>query len=354
MRRALVISAGFVLVAPVCLQHWIGMASASSPRVGSASSPTKNTGLPSAAVLELGSAPEHSDLAALMAEHLSTELENSGKARVLERRQVAELLRQQAASGGGEVSDAQAAKLGKRAGASWLVTGRLSRMGSGFRVEVNLVDAASAKVLATASTRFSGRGAVELAAREVVAALLGEEKAPALDETRLLQAAEELSRRIGHRFPKARSRIISMSPSGWATLAGGFSRGLVSGLRMDVVRKDFVTGEREVRGYLLVRRSDHASASGPTRALGEPLGIGDEAIGRELLVKVSSSLPEVADAMTGSLAEITHFEIPAKGQVNLEIQVELSGSTAGARRLTATIHDREGHFLDRIEGMLRF
>lgn len=345
MWRSLSIAAGIVLGAHLLVGPDSGVALAS---------PQSSKGrLSTVAVLELAAAPEHSDLAAWLAESLSTELENSGKVRVLGRTQVANLLQRQAAVGGGDVSEEQAARLGKRAGASSLVTGRLSREGSGFKVELSMIDASSAALLSSASARFNSRDAVPLAARELSAQLLGSEQPLAIDAERLGQAAQELARRISHRFPRARTRITSLGPTGWALLAGGISRGLVPGLRMDVLGKDFVTGERELRGYLLVRQSDQSSASGPSKAITEPLRVGDEVVARELVVRVSGDMPEVLEAMEEALRGISHFEVGEGSQLNLDIQLEINGSATGGRRLGARILDRDGNELDRVEGMMR-
>lgn len=310
---------------------------------------------PSVAVFDFASGPEHGELSSLLADAVSGALSSSGKVAVLERRRVAEVLRDRALWDGGELDDASAARLGRAAGATRLVLGRLSRQGSGFRAEARLLDAGDARPLAAAEALFKTREAIPIAARELAAALFGESHHAAFDEARLREAAEELARRIGQRFPRARTRLLSVDPQGWATLSGGTARGIVPGLRMEVYGRDFVTGERELRGYLLVKESDREGASGPSRALTEPLRVGDEVVSRAVSFRVEGGPGPAAKTLADALRAIGHFA-SAEGiePPVLSIVLETQGQTSGGRRLRARLADRSGTSVDEVESSLTF
>lgn len=332
-----------------------------SPAAVHASSPDA---LPTLAVLDLTfSAPEE-ELAATAADSLNAELIATKQFTIVERRKIAHVIREQALGMTGVISDETAIKVGNVVGARLLVIGRVSRIGDLFRIDARMLDSETGKVVSAAHSDFADRTNLDLAVREVVRGLaptpgskgdgtparVGALATPdvVVDPARAKDAAADVARQIGEKFKPVRAHIDTVDESGRATFkTGGLF--VFPGLHLSVYGTDSMTGDRELKGYMLVQTVDPGTASGRTTSTTEPCAGGDEAVALPFKAKVRGPSVDGVKALNVAINSLSAFSMDAPDATPIEVQFDLKGAAVGSRHLTVRVYDNSSNLLGTFE-----
>jgi hypothetical protein len=324
---------------------------------------------PTLAVLDLAFSPADEELASAAAESLSAELMASGKFTLVERRRIASAIREQALAQSGVVSDESAIKVGAVLGAKLLVVGRLSRLGGLNRLDARLLNSETGQIVAAAHADFKEPANLDLAARDVVGQLTSAGTAPsasaaagktpivapdtALDPVKMRQAAAEIAQQIGRRFQVIHSHLDSVDEGGRATFHtnGAF---VFRGLHISISGVDSMSGDRELKGYMLVDSTDSGIASGRTTSKTEPCAGGDDAIGLPFTARVHGPLLDAVRELASALYGLPQFDRDAPDATPLNVQFDVSGSAIGDRHLRVRVQDKDANDLATFEGTVSF
>jgi hypothetical protein len=333
---------------------------------------------PSLAVLDLSFDPACEELAVTAADALNAELLASKKFTLVERRRIASAVREQALGQSGVVSDESAIKVGAVLGAKLLVLGRLSRIGSLLRLDARLLDAQTARITATGRSDFTDPVNLDLAAREVVRQLTSTDspattagqstagKKPTADATtgtgaagvvvdpgKAQKAAAEIAQLVSRKFQHLHVHLDSVDEQGRATFnaTGQF---VFRGMHLSVYGVDSMTGDRELKGYMLVDDAESGVASGPTKSTAEPCARGDDAIGLPFIASVHGPSADVTKALTSALNGLPQFASDAPDATRLEVRFDLTGAAIGDRRLSVRVLDKDANVLATFDGTVPF
>lgn len=156
--------------------------------------PSPSAHLPNVAVLPLSSQGVDSASAQVLTDALSDELLKSGKVRVMERSQMAEVLKEQGFQNSGSCDQSECAvQMGKLLGIEKIVVGSLGRFGSTYTVSLRGVDVATGEVVA--SVRKLQKGEMDAILTDL-----------------LPPVAQELATRLSGGTPAKDSSVVAVKP----------------------------------------------------------------------------------------------------------------------------------------------
>lgn len=323
--------------------------------------------LPSVAVLDLTHTPAEEELAVNAADSLNAELIASKKYNVVERRKIAHVIKEQALGMTGAISEETAMKVGALVGAKLLVVGRLSRIGDLYRLDARILDAETAAVITAAHADFKDRLKIDLAVREVVRGFIGgagsapvpakagsaSTSVPAasadiiVDPSKARDAASDIAKQIAAKFRQVKGKLDSVDEAGRGTFKpnGQF---IFPGLRLTVHGMDEMTGERGLKGYMLVQDADPSAVTGRTTPTTSPVTSGDDVVSMPYTGKVHGPSSDATKALSAAINGLTQFS-QGKDATPLEVEYELKGTAVGDRRLTVRVLDPQGNILGTYE-----
>jgi hypothetical protein len=325
--------------------------------------------LPSVAVLDLTFTPAEEELAVNAADSLNAELIASKKYTVVERRKIAHVMKEQALGMTGAISEETAIKVGALVGAKLLVVGRLSRIGDIFRLDARILDAESAGVVTAAHADFKDRTKVDLAVREVVRGFIGGAGSAAattktdgkggtstaavsapdiiVDPSKARDAAADIAKQIAAKFRAVKGKLDAVDEAGRGrfTPNGQF---VFPGLRLKVSGLDEMTGDKGMKGYMLVQDADSSSVSGRTTSTTSPIAAGDEVASMPYMGKVHGASSDATKALSAAINGLTQFS-ESKDATPLEVEYDLKGTAVGDRHLTVRVLDPQANILGTFE-----
>lgn len=329
-------------------------------------------GLPTVAVLDLGFTPAEEEMAADAADLLTQEMINSGKYTVVERRKISHVIKEQALGQTGLISDETAVKVGQVLGARFLILGRLSRLGDIHRLDVRMVDAQTAKIVTSAHSDFKDRSNLDLAAREAVRGLVSPGSTPGaaaaspsaatpdasagkgaakagtpdvvVDAGKARDAAADIAKQISAKFVTLRTKLDSVDDGGRATFPNG-GQFTFPGMGLAIYGTDSMTGERGLKGYMLVQNIDPSMISGRTKPITDPCAPGDDAVSLPFRATIHGPSADATKALSAAINGLQTFNANAKEATPVDVQFDLKGSAVGDRHLSVRVLDNNANIL---------
>ena len=303
---------------------------------------------PSLAVAEVvarGSAD--ADTAAEMSDALTDQLVASGRFRVVERQQIAKVMKEQALAQSGVLSDEVQIKVAQLVGARYIVLGTVAGKGQGYTLSLRALDSGSAQVAFSGTLKAGSDEQIEAGAKQLARRL--EDKllgaAPGaqastevlgdFDARQVKDGAQQVARSLALRFPKLTGRIVNTLPNGTASCS--FASGEpFSGEFFEISGKDEVTEQDTRKGFFLLGSYSRSGCSGRyKREGGGIVEDGDTLTSMPLKIDVQSlqpgpgAQPELATLLAGELrAALDTFP---QFQVANDPQVTATGRVSGPR-----------------------
>jgi TolB-like protein len=265
-----------------------------------------------------------------MAATVTTEMEGAlikgGKLRVVNRAQIAKVMKEQAIAGSGMTSDDVQLKVGQLVSARWLLLGTVQVEEGALRVSAKALDSSTAQLLAAesytvSSTQDLGKAGRQLA-RLLQDALVGGNSAQSageellkasFDPVRVKEGARELARRLAAQFPKVQGKLREVLPNKTSSCVLSDPRAAFAGQRFSISAVNDITGQLQEKGAMVLSVVDdkgHCSGkiasdgaeeisdgdtitSVPLKIAMDPLEVGigmDPALGKAFSAEVASSL----------------------------------------------------------------
>jgi Curli production assembly/transport component CsgG len=288
------------------------------------------------------------DQAALVADLLTATLVNEGKLRVVERAQIARVMKEQALANSGAMSDEVQIKLAQLVGARWLLLGALQAEGRGFIVSGRAIDSSTAQIAFADSVKVAtadqlSAGARQLA-RKLQDKLTGSKSAQTsgeavgdFDPAQIKEAARQLARLLAVRFPKVQGKLKEVLPNGTSSCRFADPRQAFVNQRFIIGGIDSVTGQAQEKGIFLLKVLDEkGGCSGRYKSSGaDEISDGDTISSVTLKVSMDPlrAGPGTDPEMGKVFSDESRESLKNQGAFDLtgEAQVALVGSISGSK-----------------------
>lgn len=306
------------------------------------------------------------DTAARFGDLLTATFVNDGKLRVVERAQIARVMKEQALASSGVMSDEVQIKVAQLVGARWIMIGSIQGEGRGYALALRAIDSTSAQV-AHADTQKVGSGeqleaAARAMARRLQDKLLGTRTAAAggevigdFDPSLIKEASRQLARLLSGRFPKVEGKLMNVLPNDTSSCRFPDTRGLFKGERFELAGYDMVTEQTIVKGFFLLTEISDRTCSGRIKKTA-PGDVSDGDLVRSLPLKVAMDPLEVGPGVDKVMGKMFSDETKeslknaANFDLNGEPQVILTGRIVGgkgARAIEVQAQDKAGNVIQR-------
>ena len=325
-------------------------------------------GAPTVAIAEVTARGEAtSDLAPEMNDALVDQLVGDGRFRVVERQQMAKVMKEQALAQSGVMSDEVQIKVAQLVGARFIVLGSVAAKASGYALSLRALDSSSAQVAFSETLRVGSGEQVEAGAKQLARRLgdkLGGTPGPSqasaepvgdFDPAEVKDAAQDVARSLGLRFPRLTGRILSALPNGTASCA--FDAGEpFKGEFFEISGRDEVTEQDTRKGWFLLSSYSRNGCSG--RVKREASGVVEDGdtltslpvkISVEAVQQGAGAQPELASLLATELRAA--LEALPQFQLATDPQLTATGRVSGARgRRTVDVQviDRKGNVLQKV------
>lgn len=213
-----------------------------------------------AAVEARGSAT--AEQAAELNDAVVAQLVNDGKLRVVERQQMARVMKEQALSQSGAMSDEVQIKLAQLVGARTIVVGAVQGSGKGLMLSLRAMDSSTGQVTFAENLKIGSAEQISAGAHQLAQKLESKLTGTAVasngeavgdfDVGQVKDSARALARSLSLRFPRITGRIVEYLPDGSATCSFG-SATPFEGQLFEVTGRDDVTESTVRKGYFLLK-----------------------------------------------------------------------------------------------------
>ena len=310
--------------------------------------------------------------AALAADALAAQLVEDGKLRVVERTQLARVMREQALASSGVLSDEVQIKVAQLCGARFIAVGSVQGDGRGLVLGLRAIDSSSAQVVYADTLKLGGADQLDAAARKLARALAaklvpagalaaGSEASVPLGDFDLAQVrdgAHALARSLALRFPKADGKIVDALPNDTATCRFASVQGVFAGERFEVQGRDEVTESEVQKGFFLLGSISPTGCAGRVKRLGgQDIAVGD--LLRSLPLQLSLDTLEAGPGTEPGLAKLFSDEtrsalavLPQFRLVKDAAQLNAAGRLAGARghrTIQLQVTDQKGNTVQQLD-----
>ena len=293
----------------------------------------------------------------------------AGKMRVVERQQIAKVMKEQALSQSGVMSDEVQIKLANLVGARWIVVAAVQGSGKSLLISLRAMDSSTAQVAFAENLKVGSGDQIDAGARQLArkleTKLTGSAVASSGGSTEVVgdfdvgqvkDAAKSLARSLSMRIPKIAGRVTDVLPDGTASCSFGNASPFV-GQFFEVMGKDEVTEQEVKKGFFLLRSISKTGCSGKVkREGGASIGNGDSLesvpvkINVESLEPGSGAQPELAqllaDETRSALDGIPQFSVAKDPQ--LTAMGRVSGPR-GHRTVELQVVDKKGNVVQKLE-----
>ena len=308
--------------------------------------------------------------AAAMSDALTAQLVSDGRLRVVERQQMARVMKEQALSQSGAMSDEVQIKLAQLVGARWIVVGAVQGAGKSLALSLRAVDSSTGQVVHADTLKVGSADQLDGGARQLARKLetkllggsalaAGEAKSEVVGDFDLGQvkdAARALARSLAVRFPKITGRVVDSLPDGTATCSFGAAQPF-AGQFFEVSGRDEVTETDRRKGYFLLRSFSAAGCNGKVkRDGGSEISAGDALASIPIKLSVdpleagAGAQPELArllsDETREALKTSPQFTVAEKGQLTAVGRVT---GPRGHRVVEVQVVDKGGAVVQRLE-----
>ena len=303
------------------------------------------------------------DQAALVADLVTATLVNDGKIRIVERAQLAKVMKEQALASSGAMSDAVQIKVAQLVGAHWILVGTLQGHKRGFILGGRAIDSSSGQVAFADTVQVESADLLTAGARQLAHKiqdkLIGGATASVgvddFDAAAVKEAARQLAQQVAARFPRLEGRLGEVLPDDSSTCIFPEPQRAFSGERFTITGRDSVSEQETDKGYFLVTDvSEKGCAGRVKRSGGDEISNGDRI--RSMPIKVTRGAlgvgagtdPQVSQILSQetreSLKNQPGFEVGDSGQINLVGRI---GGGRGHRVIELQALDKSNSVLQR-------
>ena len=309
--------------------------------------------------------------ASAMSDALAAQIVNDGRLRVVERQHLARVMKEQALSQTGAMSDEVQIKLAQLVGARFIAVGAVQGSGKGLVLSLRAIDSSSAQVVSAETLKIGSPDQLDAGARQLARKL--EEKLVGasggatassdvvgdFDVAQVKDGARALARSLAMRFPKISGELVDTLPDGTATCSFGKAQPFV-GEFFEVSGQDEVTETEKKKGFFLLRSFSETGCGGKLKregpgeiSAGDALASVPIRISFEPLEAGAGAQPELArllsDETRGALRTAPQFALAEQGQRGqLTAQGRVTGPR-GHRVVELQVVDKGGNVVQQLE-----
>lgn len=304
---------------------------------------------------------------------LTSQLVNDGRLRLVERQQMAKVMKEQALSQTGAMSDEVQVRLAQLVGARWIAVGAVQGSGKSLTLSLRAIDSSTAQVISAETLKIGSPDQLDAGARQLARRLedklVGSSGRPAsasasgsadivgdFDVGQVKDGARDLARSLSMRFPKISGKVVDTLPDGSATCSFGKSQPFV-GQFFEVTGHDEVTDSEIEKGFFLLRNFSATGCGGKLKRAGPGEISGGDALSSVPLKLELQSLeagagaqPELAkllsDEARSALRVAPQFSLVEQAQ--LTAQGRVSGPR-GHRVIELQVVDKGGNVVQQLE-----
>jgi hypothetical protein len=299
---------------------------------------------------------------------MTAQLVSGGRFRVVERQQLARVMKEQALAQSGAMSDEVQVRLAQLVGARFIGLAAVQPSGRGLVLSLRAIDSSTAQVVFADTLRLGGPDQLDKGARQLARALeeklaggpvasgAGAELVGDFDLAQVKDSARALARSLALRFPKIAGTIVESLPDGTATCAFGAAQPF-AGQFFEVSGRDDVTESVQQKGWFLLKSISGGACSGRVKRAGGAEVVNGDALA-SLPLKLAFS-PLEAGAGTGPelaklFADETRSALKTAPQFDLQEQGQLTAlgrvsGPRGHRTVELQIQDKGGNVVQKLE-----
>ena len=310
-----------------------------------------------------------SDMADEMNDALVAQLVADGRVKVVERQQIAKVMKEQALSQAGVMSDEVQIKVAQLVGARWIVLGSVAKKGRSLALGLRALDSSSAQVAFADSVKVGSEEQIEAGSKQLARKLADKLLGPAaagsqqtasndvvgdFDAGQVKDGARTAARWLALKFPRVTGKLVNVIPNGTSScrLDGqGFA-----GEFFEVSALDDVTGQNTKKGYFLLAAYDGNGCSGRIKKDGgNPIVDGDTVTSMPIKISVEAmeagpgTPPELArlfqDEVRGALDGMPQFQVATEPQVTATGRIT---GPRGNRSIDLQVIDKGGKSLQKL------
>jgi hypothetical protein len=297
------------------------------------------------------------------------QLVGDGRLRVVERQQLAKVMKEQALSQSGVMSDEVQIKMAQLVGARWIAVGSVQKKGRSYILSLRALDSSTAQVAFAENLKVGSDEQIEAGSKQLArkmqdkligpgtgSAQASNEVVGDFDVAQVRDAAKSLARSLGMRFPKLVGRVVDALPNGTLSCSFGNAQPF-AGQFFEVTGKDEVTEQEVKKGYFLLGSFSRTGCSGKVkREPGQNINSGDSLnsvplkINLEALEPGTGAPPELArllaDETRSALDTQPQFQVANDPQ--LTAMGRVSGPR-GNRTVSLQVVDKKGNVVHKVE-----
>ena len=307
--------------------------------------------------------------ASAMSDALTSQIVNDGRLRLVERQQVARVMKEQALSQTGAMSDEVQIKLAQLVGARWIAVGAVQGSGKSLTLSLRAIDSSSAQVASAETLKIGSPDQLDAGARQLARKLEDKLVGPSgggaaasndvvgdFDVGQVKDGARALARSLAMRFPKISGKLVDTLPDGTATCSFGKAQPF-AGQFFEVSGHDEVTDTEKKKGFFLLRSFSATGCGGKLKreapgeiSAGDALASVPIKFAFQPLEAGAGAQPELAkllsDETRSALKTVPQFTLAEPGQ--LTAQGRVSGPR-GHRAVDLQIVDKGGNVVQQLE-----
>jgi hypothetical protein len=310
------------------------------------------------------------DLAAEVNDAITDQLVSDGRFRVVERQQIAKVMKEQMLAQSGVMSDEVQIKVAQLVGARFIVLGTVATKGRSYAIALRALDSTSAQVAFAETIKVGSEEQVETGGKHLARRLGDKLLGPAagssqanaaadvlgdFDAAQVKDGAQAVARSLALRFPKLTGRILNALPNGTASCS--FDSGEpFKGEFFEISGRDEVTEQDSRKGWFLLSSWSRNGCSG--RIKREPGGIIEDGdtltsmplkIGVEAVQPGPGTQPELASLLASELRaaldSLPQFQVATDPQLTATGRVS---GTRGRRSVELQLVDKSGTVVQKI------
>src|SRR5882762_7493921 len=308
------------------------------------------------------------DLASEMSDALTEQLVAGARLRVVERQQIAKVMKEQMLAQSGVMSDEVQIKVAQLVGARFIVLGTKGRS---YVVSLRALDSSSAQVAFSESLKVGSDEQVDAGAKQLARRMEEKLLGPSVggsppasasgdvlgdfDPALVKDSAQDVARSLAQRFPKLTGTIVNALPNGTASCS--FASGQpFKGEFFEISGRDEVTEQETRKGYFLLSAWSRNGCSG--RVKREPGGVIEDGdtltslplkIGVEAVQPGPGAQPELATLLASELRAA--LDSMPQFQVANDPQLTATGRVSGPRgrrSVDLQVIDKGGNVLQKV------
>jgi len=300
---------------------------------------------------------------------LVAQLVSDGRVKVVERQQIAKVMKEQALAQSGVMSDEVQVKVAQLVGARWIVLGSVAAKGRGLVLSLRALDSSSAQVAYAENLKVGNEDQIEAGARQLARKMTDKLLGPAaagsqaqasndvvgdFDASQVKDGARMVARNLALKFPKVTGKLINVIPNG--TSSCQLDGQAFQGEFFEVSARDDVTGQSAKKGYFLLSAYGQNGCSGRVKKDGgNPIVDGDTVT--SMPIKISVEAVEAGPGTAPELARLVQDEVRnaldgmPQFQVSNEPQLTATGRVSGPRgnrTVDLQVIDKNGNALQKV------